>query len=308
MKIVRSAEELKPAPQPVCLAIGFFDGVHLGHQQIIRQTVTDARQKGASSLVITFDQHPTRIIAPERTPALIQSLPQRLRSIEALGVNALWLIRFDHPFSQKTGEQFVREMAVSLGSIRSVCVGANFKFGYQRSGDVALLERMGSELGFKVHGLAAVSLDGQVISSTRIRQAIAAGDLDAASQMLGRAYSLAGEVIRGDQLGRQLGFPTANLQASGICLPTNGVYAADTEVDGRSYRAVVNIGLRPTLKQPEPQLRVEAFLMDFDGDLYGRELELIFLKKLRDETRFASLEELRRQIERDVAAAVELSG
>ena len=212
----------------VCLAIGVFDGVHLGHQQIIRQTLADARQHDASSLVITFDRHPNAVVAPERVPPQIYSLSQKLRAIEALGADALLEIHFDRDFSEKTGEAFIRELARELGKIQSICVGADFVFGHRRGGNVALLKQLGGELQFQVHGMAAVALDGQAVSSTRIRELIRAGELDAASQMLGRPYAICGQVITGDRIGRQLGFPTANLDATGLVLPPNGVYAAVT--------------------------------------------------------------------------------
>jgi riboflavin kinase/FMN adenylyltransferase len=303
MRIIHAANELKPAGRKVCLAIGFFDGVHLGHQQIIRQTITDARQHEAIALVITFDQHPNTVVAPSRVPPLIYSLPRKLRAIESLGADTLLLIHFDKAFSEQTGEGFIRGVARDLGQVQSLCVGANFVFGHKRSGNVDLLRRLGAELKFVVHGMAAVSLDGRAVSSTRIREAIRAGDLDGVSQMLGRAYSLAGTVVRGDGLGHQLGFPTANLDAAGLALPPHGVYAVHAETGGKTYRAVLNIGLRPTLQNPNPQLRVEAHLMDFGGELYGQELEVAFVDKLRGETKFPSLAELRQQIARDILEA-----
>lgn len=303
MKIISAASELKPSGRKVCLAIGFFDGVHLGHQQIIRQTIADARQHGALSLVVTFDRHPSTVVAPNRVPPLIYSLPQKLRVIESLGAEALLLIHFDKAFSEQTGEAFIRGLARDLGQIQSLCVGSNFTFGHKRGGNVALLRTLGSELRFTVHGMAAVSLDGKIVSSTRIRDTIRAGDLDAASQMLGRAYSLSGIVERGDQLGKKIGFPTANLDVDGLVLPPNGVYIVHAAVDGKTHRAVVNIGLRPTVQNPAPQLRVEVHLLDFDGDLYDKEMEITFLEKLRDEQKFPSLDALREQIAHDVEEA-----
>jgi riboflavin kinase / FMN adenylyltransferase len=303
MKLIHAASELKPGGRNVCLAIGVFDGVHLGHQQIIRQTVADARQHDALALVITFDRHPNTVVAPDRVPPLIYSLPQKLRAIESLGTDTLLQIHFDEQFSGQAGEDFIRSLARDLGKIQSVCVGADFVFGRQRSGNVALLKKLGNELVFTVHGLAAVSLDGQIVSSTRIRETIKAGDLDAASQMLGRAYSLAGQIVRGDQLGHQLGFPTANLDVTGLLLPPNGVYTVHAQIQGRTHRAVVNIGSRPTLQNPQPQLRVEAHLMDFKSDLYGEEMEITFVDKLREEKRFSSLAALKEQIGRDIAEA-----
>jgi riboflavin kinase/FMN adenylyltransferase len=319
MTIIQTANELKPAARKICLAIGFFDGVHLGHQQIIRQTVSDARRHEAVALVITFDRHPNTAVAPHRVPPLIYSLPQKLRTIESLGVDSLLLIHFDKAFSEQTGEAFIRGLARDFeqSTICSLCVGANFVFGHKRGGNVELLKQLGAELKFAVHGLAAVSLDGRAVSSTRIREAIGRGDLDAVSQMLGRAYSLAGTVVRGDGVGRQLGFPTANLDATGLALPPHGVYAVHVGIRSSNgslllspfsplpspHRAVLNIGVRPTLQNPAPQRRVEAHLLDFEGDLYGQELEISFGEKLREEMKFGSLAELREQIARDVQDA-----
>ena len=303
MKLIREATELAPGGKKVCLAIGVFDGVHLGHQQIIRQTIADARQHEAVALVVTFDRHPAAVVAPQRVPRMIYSLPQKLRTIESLGPDALLLIHFNESFSRQTGEVFIRGLAAGLGRIKSICVGGNFIFGHKRSGDILLLQRLGAELKFAVHGMAAVALDGQPVSSTRIREAVRNGNLDAASQMLGRAYSFASRVIHGDHLGRQLGFPTANLDPMDLLLPPNGVYAAHVNIGGNNLRAVLNIGHRPTLKSPTPELRAEVHLLDFDGDLYGQELEVTFAARLRDEQKFASLEELKAQIARDIAAA-----
>jgi len=303
MRIIHAASELNPAGRKVCLGIGFFDGVHLGHQQIIRQTLTDARQHDAVGLVVTFDPHPSVIVAPDRVPPLIYSPSRKLRAIEALGADTLLLIRFDRAFSEQTGEAFVRKLARDLGRLQSLCVGANFVFGHQRRGNVELLRKLGGELGFTVHGMAAVALGGRTVSSTRIREAIRSGDLDQAGQMLGRAYSLTGPVVRGDGLGRQLGFPTANLETAGLALPPHGVYAAWAQTGNLTRRAVLSIGLRPTLPNPRPQLRVEAHLLDFSGDLYGRELEVVFVERLRAEEKFASLADLQRQIARDILQA-----
>jgi len=301
MKIIHAAAKLKPGKRKVCLAIGFFDGVHLGHQQIIRQTVTDARRHDAIALVLTFDRHPNSVVAPARVPPLIYSLPQKLRAIESLGADALLLIHFDEKFSRQTGEEFIRGLADDLGKIQSLCVGMDFVFGHKRSGNVALLKKLGEKIGFTVHGLAAVSLDGRTVSSTRIREAIRLGDLDAASQMLGRTYAICGRVVKGDRVGRQLGFPTANLDVTDLILPPNGVYSGRTTLRKKSYRVALNIGFRPTIALAARQLRVEAHLLDFDEDLYGEELTVEIGGKLRDEKKFTSSADLRRQISRDIA-------
>ena len=301
MKLTQAANELGNGSRKVCLAIGVFDGVHLGHQQIIRQTVADARQHDAVALVVTFDKHPSAVVAPRKSPPQIFSRSQKLRAIEALGADALLEIPFNKDFSEKSGEVFIRELARDLGKIFSICVGADFVFGHRRSGNVALLKQLGAENGFQVHGHAAVALDGETVSSTRIREAIRSGHLDAASQMLGRPYTICGHVVEGDKIGRQLGFPTANLDVANLALPPHGVYAASTKVDGKCFHAALNIGVRPTVSAGM-QLRVEAHLLDFSGELYDAELEMEISAKLRAEQKFLTPAELREQIARDVAA------
>jgi riboflavin kinase/FMN adenylyltransferase len=301
MKLIHAAHELGNGSRKVCLAIGVFDGVHLGHQQIIRQTVSDAHGHGALPLVVTFDKHPSTIVAPDRVPPQIYSRSQKLRAIESLGAEALLEIPFDKTFSEKSGEEFIRELARDLGTVHSICVGADFVFGNQRSGNVALLKKLGAELHFQVHGMAALALDGKTVSSTRLREAIRGGELDAAGQMLGRPYAICGRIVEGDRLGRQLGFPTANLDTTNLVRPPNGVYAASTNFNGQFYRVALNLGTRPTVAAG-PQLRVEAHLLDFSGELYDAELEVEVGSKLRDERRFPSPAELREQIGRDVAA------
>jgi riboflavin kinase/FMN adenylyltransferase len=303
MNVIHASSAPSAGFGKVSAAIGMFDGVHLGHQQVIRQTLADAEQQEAQAVVITFDCHPNRVVAPGREPPLIYPLAKKLRTIETLGADTTLLIHFDEAFSRQSGEAFVRGLAARLGPLHSICVGSNFTFGHKRSGNVGLLKQLGDELKFIVHGLAAISLDGQPVSSTRIREAIRQGQFDEAGQMLGRAYSLFGPVLRGDQLGRQLGFPTANLDTTDLVLPPCGVYAVHAHVQGKSHRAVLNIGHRPTVKKPSRELRVEAHLLDFSGDLYGQDLEISFVQKLRDEQQFPSLAALQAQIQRDIAAA-----
>jgi riboflavin kinase/FMN adenylyltransferase len=303
MNLIHAAKNLNAAGRKVCLAIGVFDGVHLGHQQIIRQTISDARQHEGIALVVTFDQHPNAIVAPDKTPPLIYSQSQKSRAIESLGADALLVLHFDKAFSEQTGEAFIRSLARDLGSIQSICVGAEFVFGHKRSGNVELLKKLGAELNFAVHGIAAVSLDDKVVSSTRIREAIRNADFDAANQMLGRAYSIAGLVAQGDKLGRMLGFPTANLDTTGMLLPPNGVYAAHARVGGKEFRAVLNIGIRPTVGQKATAPRLEVHLLDFAGGIYGTEMEVTFVARLRSEMKFDSLDALKAQITRDIAEA-----
>ena len=303
MRTLTDARKLDPLNGKVCCAIGMFDGVHLGHQQVIRQAVSDAHQLETTSLCITFDQHPAKVVSPETAPLLIQNQRQRLDAIKTLGIEATLLLPFDEAMSKISGEEFIRGLSVDLGHISSICVGSNFAFGHQRSGNLEVLKQLGHELNFTTHGLASVSLDEQTVSSTRIREAISNGHLDAAGQMMGREYALSGIVIPGDQQGRQLGFPTANLNVKGLCPPPHGVYAAHAEVNGKSFRAAVNIGLRPTLKNPHPSLHVEAHILDFAGDIYEQICTLNFVGKLRDEQDFGTIDDLKAQIEKDVIQA-----
>lgn len=303
MKTFANAGELGSAFSKVCLAIGVFDGVHLGHQQVIRQTISDALKHGAASVIVTFDCHPSSVVAPERTPLLIYPVWKKLEVIESLGVDGVLLLHFDEKFSRIPAEEFIRGLRAAFARIYSVSVGSNFSFGYKRGGNVPLLNELGNELDFAVHGLAAVGLDGAIISSTRVRGTLAQGELNAVSQMLGRDYSLCGTVVRGDQLGRKLGFPTANVEAIGQALPPRGVYAIRAKVAGRSHLGVMNIGLRPTLKSSVPEIRVEAHLFDFNREIYGEKIEILLVEKLRDERKFASVEALREQIAVDVKAA-----
>jgi riboflavin kinase / FMN adenylyltransferase len=307
MPTVSSATEIALAGRKACVAIGMFDGVHLGHQQVIRQAVSDAEHHEGLAVAITFDRHPNAVVAPARTPPLIYSLQKRLRTIASLGTDATLLLAFDEAFSRKPGESFIRELARDFAPLHSIAVGSNFLFGHQRDGNVALLQKLGAELKFAVHGLSAVALDNQPVSSTRIREAIRAGSFDRATEMLGREYTLTGASVAGDRLGSQLGFPTANLDVTGLALPPTGVYAIHAYLDGARHRAVLNIGHRPTVTTSQLQLRVEAHLLEFPSrDLYGKEIEITFVRKLRDEQRFESLDALKAQIQRDIAQAMSL--
>jgi riboflavin kinase/FMN adenylyltransferase len=303
MNLMRTAGPWNPEGRKVCVAIGVFDGVHLGHQRILRQTIEDARAAHGLSVAVTFDRHPSEIVAPQHAPPLLYPLSKKLRTMEELGLDLIRLIRFDKAFSQLAAEQFVRDLASDARHLESVCVGAGFSFGYQRRGNVELLQRLGAKLQFRVHALDDVALNGETISSTRARVAVREGKLELAGQMLGRPYTLGGTVMRGAQLGRKLGFPTANIDVTGIVTPPTGVYVAEAAVGGRTRRAAVNIGFRPTVEATPAAVRVEAHLLDFADDIYGQELELTFLRKLREEQKFPSLEALREQVARDVAQA-----
>lgn len=303
MNIVHAAADLPGAPCRVCAAIGVFDGVHLGHQQVIRQTIADARHHEAIAVVITFDRHPNSVVAPHAVPPAIYSLEQKLAAIASLGTDAALVIPFDRAFSERSAESFIAELLAGFGSLRSLCVGREFTFGHRRLGNVALLARMGAAHSFGVHGLAAVALDGQVVSSTRIRERIQAGDLDAAGQMLGRDYEMNGIVIKGNQLGRTLGFPTANLDVRGLVTPPAGVWAVHAQVGGRQFRGVANLGYRPTVEATSPGLQLEVHLFDFNEVIYGTHLSVQFVERLRAELQFESVAALQSQIAKDVSAA-----
>jgi riboflavin kinase/FMN adenylyltransferase len=306
MNVIHAAADLNPGPGGVCLAIGVFDGVHLGHQCVIGRACQEARRHGAISVVVTFDRHPNAVVAPQQVPPLIYPLWKKLRVIASLGLDAACVIHFDRPFSEISGEQFIRNLARDFKAIRGICVGQTFLFGRRRSGDVALLRALGGELGFALHALPDVFLGGQPVSSTRIREAVHALQFDLAGQMLGRTYTLCGRVVAGARLGRKLGFPTANLDVAGTLVPPAGVYAADARWGGQTRRAAVNIGRRPTVYSTGGGLCVEAHLLDFAGDICGQEIELTFLKKLRDERPFPSAAALQQQITQDVAAVREI--
>ncbi|HVV00922.1 MAG TPA: bifunctional riboflavin kinase/FAD synthetase [Verrucomicrobiae bacterium] len=315
MTILRAPEHLKRGPrQKVCAAIGFFDGVHLGHQEIIRRMVLEAGEHKAVAVVITFDRHPNTVVAPERVPPLIYTFAQKVRAIGSLGPDALFPIHFNKAFSEQSGSEFIHSLSRDFAPFQSLCVGANFLFGHKRSGDIAMLKRLSTELNFEVMALEPVVLDGEAVSSTRIRGNIRRGDLEKASQLLGRPYSLSGKVVAGARIGRSLGFPTANLETSGLVLPPDGVYAAQAAIlsassptpDGplrQAHEAVLNIGVRPTVQSGSANRTVEAHLLDFSGDLYGSDLELTLTRRLRNEKRFSSREELQAQIRADIEAA-----
>jgi riboflavin kinase/FMN adenylyltransferase len=303
MKVIHAAAELNAGGRPVCAAIGVFDGVHLGHQSVLRQAISDATRLNGVSVAVTFDRHPNAVVAPGNVPPLIYPLRKKLEVLASLGLEAAYVIRFDTAVSRIPGEQFARELVRDLGRVESICVGADFMFGYRRSGNVALLADLGAQLGFTAKAVSDVDFDGQPVSSTRIRDCVRAGDFSGAGEMLGRPYSLCGTVIEGEHLGSKLGFPTANMEITGMLTPPSGVYVAEAKVGSETHRAAVNIGHRPTIHSSDPQLHVEAHLLNFGRQIVGQELELTFLKKLRDEKKFPSFEALRAQIARDVSEA-----
>ena len=290
-------------PGPVFLAIGVFDGVHLGHQAVIGTAATHAAEGGGTAVVVTFDPHPAKILRPNESPRLITATQHKIALIRNLGLSHLLVLKFDRAFANTPPDEFVRQLAAAAQPLREICVGEEWSFGKNRAGNLALLKQLGTKLGFDVVGVQAVRTDNNVVSSTAIRKAVEAGDFATATKMLGRDYTILGTVEEGKHVGRSLGFPTANLGAHSEQFPPNGVYAAEGILQGEIVRGVVNLGVRPTVADSSPHRVLEFHLFDVDRDLYGEEVELKFLRYLRPEKKFENLAALRAQIGRDVAEA-----
>ncbi len=303
MRILRSISELADLPGPVTLSIGVFDGVHLGHQAVLRGAMEDAAENGATAVALTFDPHPARILRPDRAPRLLTSTPHKARLIEALGVPYLLIVSFDSNFAEQSPEAFIRALAAASGPLRKICVGEEWAFGHNRSGNVGLLRKLGGELGFSVAETPAVSVDGATVSSTRIRHAVELGNLDVARLLLGRDYTILGTVEAGDRLGREIGFPTANLRAHNEQFPPDGVYAVRVQIDDANLPGVANVGYRPTVATGVSHRKLEVHIFDFDGDLYGRDIDVDFVSFLRGERKFSGLDALKAQIAADAARA-----
>lgn len=280
------------------VSLGNFDGVHLGHQAILRRTVELARKAGISSVAVTFDPVPKKILQPENAPPLIQTLQQRLSSLESLGLNHTIVVKFSESFAKKTPEEFVRQFLIHHLRVQFFVVGENFSFGHQKQGDVTLLNKMGSLHDFHVEGIPEILRDGVRISSSQIRQSILAGKMEDARNFLGSPFVLTGTVMEGEHLGGKLGVPTANLRYENEILPARGVYVSEALLNDGRYLAASNVGMRPTFEGRN--LTVEAHLLDFSGDLYGSRMDLQFFHKLRDEMRFSGPEALKVQIKSDI--------
>ncbi len=301
--VLRAIPDLQSIPGPLYLAIGVFDGVHLGHQAVIRRALDDARRAGGTVVVVSFDPHPIRVLRPDQAPRLLTSTAHKLRLIAALGVTRQLVIHFDHAFAATPPEEFIRALAAAANPLREICVGFEWSFGKGRAGNLALLQRLGSELRFSEVGVPAVEIDGEIVSSTLIRGAVESGDLARAARLLGREFTILGTVVEGDRLGRTIGFPTANLSAHNEQYPPNGVYAIEARHGAKRLHGVANIGVRPTVKKSSGERLLEVHLFDFSGDIYGEDLEITFRHFLRPEQKFPSIDLLKEQIVRDAAAA-----
>ena len=302
-QVFHTIADLAHVPGPLFLAIGVFDGVHLGHRAVIERALTDAKHAGGTAVVVTFDPHPVRVLRPDQAPHLLTATHHKIRLIRALGVQHLLVIPFDLAFAATPPEDFIRALAAGARPLREICVGFEWSFGKGRAGNLALLDRLGEELHFEEVGVPAVEIEGQVVSSTLIRRAVEAGDFAGAARMLGREYTILGTVAEGGRIGRTLGFPTANLSAHNEQFPPNGVYAVEVARSSEILRGVANIGVRPTIENAGGERVFEVHLFDFTADIYGEDLEVSFLRFLRPEQKFPNLEALRDQITRDAAQA-----
>jgi riboflavin kinase/FMN adenylyltransferase len=303
MKIVHHFEALPTENQPVFCALGMFDGLHIGHQSVLRHVTKQAKSKQGLSVVLTFQDHPAELLAPERSPKLIYPAHFKQTLLESMGVNIGWIIPFDKKLSQLSAEEFVQKIREFTHDLSGISVGSNFSFGHNRQGNVGLLEACGKRDGFQVEGKPSCTFENELVSSTRIRNLIQSGNIDLASKLLGRPYCLIGQVIHGNGLGRKLGFPTANLDCERLALPPLGVYAITCNIDGKAFDGVLNIGYRPTLNHPVPKLQVEAHFWGIEMDLYSKQLALEIKGKLRDEHRFPNVDALKLQIQKDIEKA-----
>jgi riboflavin kinase/FMN adenylyltransferase len=302
MEVVRDVDAAAPADSGSVVTIGAYDGVHLGHQAVIGEVRRRAAAAGLSSTVVTFDRHPAAVVRPATAPRLLTDLEQKLELLEATGIDRCLVVAFDEIRSREPAGEFVREVLVDRLAAREVVVGEDFHFGHERKGDVTLLRSMGAEHGFTVEGMALVSVDGaDKASSTAIRHALVEGDLDRARAMLGRDHEVRGVVAHGDERGRDLGFPTANVSVPGeVLLPADGIYAGWFErADGTVHPAALSLGRRPTFYAEAHVSLLEAHLLDFSGNLYDEEVRVRFVARLRGEEKFESIEALVEQIQRD---------
>ena len=285
-------------PPGSAVSIGVFDGVHRGHQQVLRELVKSATDQGLLAVAVTFDRHPLELVAPQRVPLMLTTVPQRLPIFEYLGIDLVGVLPFNE-VRQFSPDRFAELVLAEILSAQTVAVGADFRYGLNRRGNVESLQSEGERLGFEVKAVDLLTEHDGVLSSSRIRRLLAGGQVELATEALGRFYELAGVVVGGDRRGRVIGIPTANLEmAVGMARPGNGVYAAWSTVDDRTWPAVVNIGTRPTFGGGA--VTVEAHLLDFEGDLYGKNMGLRFVKRLRDEESFDSVQDLVAQIRRDI--------
>ena len=307
MEILRAISELSKLHGPIFLAIGVFDGVHLGHQAVISTSAEHAHSADGTSVVVTFDPHPEKVLRPKAAPHLLTATQHKITLIRGLGVAHLLMITFDKQFAATEPEDFVQQLVKHSRPLCEICVGHEWSFGKNRRGNLELLKKLGTRFDFGVVGIPPVTVNGELVSSTTIRRAVEAGDLTKTAKMLGREYTILGTVVRGDDLGKKIGIPTANLSAHNEQFPPNGVYFAEANINGVVYPGVVNLGYRPTISSGKTGRVLEIHLLDFKRDIYGNDLEVRFIRYLRPEKKFENIDALVRQIESDVKQARNLS-
>jgi len=299
MKIIRGFQKFPLLGSPTVVAIGNFDGLHLGHQKILRFLVERSQKKRLSSLVLTFYPHPETTLGKGKI-AMIQTLSQRLKDIKKFGIQAVLVTPFNKTFSNLSSEAFIQKMLVNTLKAKEVIVGENFRFGKNREGGVARLKQLGSQFGFIVHSIPPQKKKGRIVSSSLIRKLLLQGKVEEANVFLGRFYQIEGRVIKGEERGRILGFPTANIQTVNEILP-HGVFISLAEIHSQIYPSLTNVGKRPTFEGKG--LVIESHLMDFNQKVYGRKIKLSFLKKIREEKSFPTPQSLSNQIEKDLEVA-----
>jgi riboflavin kinase/FMN adenylyltransferase len=286
---------------PHAVTIGNFDGLHLGHKAMLARLQDVARTRGLPSCVLSFEPHPREFFAPDQAPARLSSLREKAECLRRLGIDRLHVFRFDRAFSALSAEAFIEQVLGHTLQARYVLVGDDFRYGAKRTGDFALLQKAGETFGFDAEFLPTVELAGERASSTAVRQALAAGELEHAARLLGQPYSISGRVIHGDKLGRDIGFPTANIQLKHNRPPLMGIFAVEVcGLNGAPLPGVASLGKRPTVKSPDAVPVLEVHLFDFSADIYGRRVRVDFLHKLRDEEKYPDLDSLVAQIRRDV--------
>jgi len=286
------------------IALGNFDGLHRGHLKIIERVERGAAEHGGTPMAMTFDPHPPRVVRPDKAPPLLMTKEQRIEALHRAGVQCVAVVRFTKELSQWDADTFVRKVLVDWLRVSEVWVGANFLFGHDRTGTFSVLRGLGQFYGFRADKIDPVRYKDFVVSSTRIRRLVAEARMDEAAALLGRAYYLDGTIVEGKRRGRELGFPTANLETQNELLPPNGVYATIMTIDGVVHGGVTNIGMRPTFGETTPT--IETHVLDYSGDLYGQTVRLAFVQRLRDERRFEDVDALRTQIDADKRRAERL--
>ncbi len=301
MKIFHGTENANIL-RPCVVTLGVFDGLHLGHQAIMRRVVERAKTIDAVPTALTFDPHPRAVLYPETAPPLLQTLDQRLANLDFLGIKQTIVIPFSREFASQPAEDFLRDIVHDRLHTREVYLGKGFAFGKDRGGNIELLRSMSEKLGFFADEVDEVQLRGNRISSSAIRKLLADGRINLARRMLGRPYGVEGVIIRGNRRGHEIGFPTANLKPNNRVIPRFGVYATATLIDGVWRKSITNIGVRPTFEN-DAEPSIETYVFDFDGDLYGDVLRVRFLHRIRDERKFNGIDELKAQIERDTRRA-----